>query len=220
MPNREAQASHGNPLVGYGYDLLSRFVFATVGGLDALREGALTAIGIRPGMRVLELGCGTGVLTHKLLARGAEVTAVDPSQPMLHRARRRAPTATFEQCEITDYTARGEFDRVLFAFVLHELDHATRHRALVLARNALAPCGRVAIVDHAIPKGGIVPKAVSAFVHSFEPPSTVEWLRSGFDAPIVRAGLLPEKKQILADGTAIVIVANRVKSASFTTSGA
>ena len=212
MPSREAQASYGSPLVGYGYDLLSRFVFASVGGLDALREGALAAIDVRPGMRVLELGCGTGVLTQKLIARGADVTAVDQSQPMLVRARRRAPAATFEQCEITAYTATGQYDRVLFAFVLHELDHAARHRALVLARNDLNPSGRVAIVDHAIPKGGIVPKAVSAFVHSFEPPSTIEWLRSGFDAPIVRAGLLPETKKILAGGTAIVIVASRVSS--------
>src|SRR4051812_26307799 len=107
MPSREAQASYGSPLVGYGYDLLSRFVFASVGGLDALREGALAAIDIRSGMRVLELGCGNGVLTQKLVARGADVTAVDRSQRMLVRARRRAPAATFEQCEITAYTARG-----------------------------------------------------------------------------------------------------------------
>jgi ubiquinone/menaquinone biosynthesis C-methylase UbiE len=213
MPSREAQASYGSPLVGYGYDLLSRFVFASVGGLDALREGALAAIDIRSGMRVLELGCGNGVLTQKLVARGADVTAVDRSQRMLVRARRRAPAATFEQCEITAYTARGQYDRVLFAFVLHELDHESRHRALVLSRNVLTASGRVAIVDHAIPKGGIVPKAVSAFVHSFEPPSTVEWLRSGVGAAIVRAGLLPESKQILAGGTAIVIVASGVKSA-------
>jgi ubiquinone/menaquinone biosynthesis C-methylase UbiE len=212
MPNRESHPTYASPLFGYGYDLLSRFVFAPVGGLGSLRDAALDMMGIRPGMRVLELGCGTGGLTRKLIARGADVTSVDQSPLMLRRARRRAPSATFEQCEITAYTADRKYTRVLFAFVLHELDPTARHRALVIARNALSSDGRVVIVDHALPKGGIVPKAVSAFVHSFEPPSTVEWLRGGFDAEIIRAGLIPEKKQSLAGGTATVIVASNAVS--------
>jgi ubiquinone/menaquinone biosynthesis C-methylase UbiE len=212
MPNRESHPTYDGRLFAYGYDLLSRFVFAPVGGLQSLREAALDAIGIRPGMRVLELGCGTGGLTRKLIARGAEVTAVDQSLAMIRHARRRAPAATFEQCEITAYTAHGTYERVLFAFVLHELDSEARHRALVIARNALTSDGRVAIVDHALPSGGLVPKAVSAFVHSFEPPSTVAWLRSGFDAEIIRAGLIPETKHRLADGTATVIVSTRMNA--------
>ncbi|MBI1915267.1 MAG: class I SAM-dependent methyltransferase [Planctomycetes bacterium] len=42
-------------------------------------------------MRVLELGCGTGGITRLLLERGVAVTAVDGSERMLARARRRAP---------------------------------------------------------------------------------------------------------------------------------
>src|SRR5690242_15239305 len=103
MSNEKTKSTYEQPLIGYGYDLLSRLVFAPVGGLDALREAALDAIDVRPGMRVLELGCGTGALTRKLLARGAQVTAVDWSGPMLQRARRRAPAATFEEAEITAY---------------------------------------------------------------------------------------------------------------------
>jgi hypothetical protein len=56
-------ATYRHPLVGAGYDLLARLVFAPVGGLDALRAAALDEMGLAPGMHVLELGCGTGALT-------------------------------------------------------------------------------------------------------------------------------------------------------------
>jgi ubiquinone/menaquinone biosynthesis C-methylase UbiE len=214
MSTNKANTSYDSPFIGYGYDLLARFVFAPVGGLEALREAALAAIGVKAGMRVLELGCGTGGLTRKLIKRGAEITAVDWSEPMLRRARRRAPAATFEPGEITAYTPKGRYDRVLLAFVLHELDLEARQRALELARDALTPDGAVAIVDHAIPKDGLIPRAVSAFVHSFEPPTTVEWLRGGFDAELLRSGLTPETKQSLARGTAIVVVSRRTASRS------
>lgn len=44
---------------------------------------------IKPGFRVLEIGCGTGVDTAFLAALGARVVACDPSQEMLSRTKRR-----------------------------------------------------------------------------------------------------------------------------------
>ncbi len=37
------------------------------------------AVRLRRGARILELGCGVGRMTHALLERGFEVTAVDES---------------------------------------------------------------------------------------------------------------------------------------------
>ncbi|HET9703174.1 MAG TPA: class I SAM-dependent methyltransferase [Vicinamibacterales bacterium] len=48
---------------------------------------------IRPGVRVLEIGCGTGLDTEFLATQGARVIACDPSEAMLSRARRRAAAA-------------------------------------------------------------------------------------------------------------------------------
>jgi ubiquinone/menaquinone biosynthesis C-methylase UbiE len=48
---------------------------------------------IRPGFRVLEIGCGTGVDTEFLAQLGARVIACDPSDEMLSRTKRRLETA-------------------------------------------------------------------------------------------------------------------------------
>lgn len=206
MSTHGTETSYRHPLVGYGYDLLSRLVFAPVGGLAALRDEALAAFGLEAGMHVLELGCGTGALTQRLLARGLDVTAVDQSEVMLRLARGRAPAATFAQAEITQYRPGRRYQRVLFSFVLHELDAASRGQALSLARECLTPDGAVAIIDHALPPAGLIPRAMSAFVHAFEPPSIVDWLRDGFDAELAAARLVPVVKQPLARGTAIAML--------------
>lgn len=198
-------ATYRHPLVGAGYDLLARLVFAPVGGLDALRAAALDEMGLAPGMHVLELGCGTGALTAAMLERGAVVTAVDQSEPMLRRARRRAPAATFATCELTTYRPARRFDRVLFAFVLHELDAAARRVALTLARDALAPGGAVTIVDHALPTMGLVPRAVSALVHGFEPATVVDVLRDGFAPELADTGLVTARRLSLAAGLAVAM---------------
>ena len=48
---------------------------------------------IKPGFRILEVGCGTGLDTVFLAALGARVVASDPSDEMLSRTKRRVATA-------------------------------------------------------------------------------------------------------------------------------
>lgn len=48
---------------------------------------------IKPGFRVLEIGCGTGLDTAFLTGMGARVVACDPSDEMLSRTRRRIAAA-------------------------------------------------------------------------------------------------------------------------------
>jgi SAM-dependent methyltransferase len=72
---------------------------------DAAREPALLAAwldavtaalgrhGLRPGWRVLDLGCGTGTAARALAALGCRVVGLDFSAGMLRRARAAAPPA-------------------------------------------------------------------------------------------------------------------------------
>src|SRR4249919_21458 len=54
---------------------------------------------VRPGQRVLDVGCGPGALTAELVARvgPAGVSAVDPSEPFVAAARERNPDVDVRQ---------------------------------------------------------------------------------------------------------------------------
>jgi SAM-dependent methyltransferase len=192
---------------GAGYDALARFVFAPVGGLARLRSAALDAAELPPHARVLELGCGSGGFTRLLLARGSQVTSVDRAPSMLARARRRAAEATFVESELTVYEpAPGAFDVAWCAFVLHELSAEARQAALAVAHTALAPTGKLVIVEHALPSAGWVPRAMSRLVHAFEPRSLRAWLRGGFELELLEAGFEITGRRELARDTAVVLV--------------
>jgi SAM-dependent methyltransferase len=56
-------------------------------------QAALARIGIQPGQRVLDIGCGTGVFLQLAAQRGAQVWGLDASDALLQIARRRVPAA-------------------------------------------------------------------------------------------------------------------------------
>jgi ubiquinone/menaquinone biosynthesis C-methylase UbiE len=146
--NRDAYDHRLTPVL---FDLIIKAVFAPFGGIHRLRSRALDLLGLKPGMRILELGCGTGGITQLLLERNVSVTAIDGSERMLSRARRQAPDAQFLCSRLEEYEPDGSFDRVIFAFVLHELAAPEREVAIAAARQAVKPQGVVAVLDWAAP---------------------------------------------------------------------
>ena len=54
---------------------------------EALIDQACEVGGLGPGATVLEIGCGTGQLARSLLARGLRVTAIEPGERLIARAR-------------------------------------------------------------------------------------------------------------------------------------
>ena len=57
--------------------------------VPALGQPVLDLLKVTPGERILDLGCGDGVLTEKIVALGAEVVGVDSSRDMVEAAKRR-----------------------------------------------------------------------------------------------------------------------------------
>jgi cyclopropane fatty-acyl-phospholipid synthase-like methyltransferase len=107
------------------------------------------ALGVRPGERVLEIGCGHGVAVTYLLERGARVTAVDRSPKMVAAAARRNPDAEIIRGTLEDVDlGERRFDAILAVRV--GLFHREPERARALAERWLAPGGRL-VVEHDLP---------------------------------------------------------------------
>jgi len=102
-----------------------------------------------PGIRILDLGCGTAEI---LRALPADITYVgyDMSPEYIAAAQKRfAGRGTFhcrllEQAELATLEP---FDLVLGLGVLHHLDDATARQFMVLAKSALSDGGRIYTVD-------------------------------------------------------------------------
>ncbi|WP_150288360.1 class I SAM-dependent DNA methyltransferase [Rhabdaerophilum calidifontis] len=107
----------------------------------ALREeGGLSGIG-----RVLDLGCGTGLMARALPIPGAEWTGVDLSAAMLAKARETGLYARLEQAELCSHLggeAAESVDLVLAADVFCYV--ADLAPVLCAAARVLAPAGRLA----------------------------------------------------------------------------
>jgi ubiquinone/menaquinone biosynthesis C-methylase UbiE len=107
-------------------------------------EPLLDAAGVEAGMRVLDVGCGTGVVTGAAAARGARATGVDMAAGMLAVARERHPQLEFlgADAEALPFEAAA-FEGVVASLVVNHLP-APPSAVSEFAR-VLALGGRVAI---------------------------------------------------------------------------
>jgi SAM-dependent methyltransferase len=104
----------------------------------------LDAAGVGVGTRLLDLGCGPGIVTGLAAARGAAPVGVDVSPGMLAEARRRHPDLDFMEADAVSLpVADGAFEACVGGFVLNHLP-APDAAAAELAR-ALAPGGALAL---------------------------------------------------------------------------
>jgi len=85
--------------------------------VPALGQPVLDLLQPRPGERILDLGCGDGALTEKLLASGALVVGVDAAPDMVNAARRRGLDA--REMDARTLAFENEFDAVFSNAALH-----------------------------------------------------------------------------------------------------
>jgi SAM-dependent methyltransferase len=94
---------------------------------------------LRPGVRCLELGCGTGEFTVRLLESGCEVVAVDVSEAAVERCRERVrhrAEVVVGNVETGEGLEGREFDAIVGVSVLHHVDlDATLANTFALLRN-------------------------------------------------------------------------------------
>jgi len=111
---------------------------------------------VKPGTRVLDVGCGVGRWSRQLAARGAEVMGVDLSPTMIEQARQRAVSdgvadrCRFRVQDLSNLNVGERFDLVLGVTVLqHILDPKLLRRALQAMTAHLVPGGRMILLEAA-----------------------------------------------------------------------
>ena len=132
----------GDPDALWGWD-------TPAGRRRADRRAAIIAAGagLRPGVRALEIGCGTGLFSARFAATGADLTAVDISPDLLARARLRALDGSrvrFVEGRFENLRDDQPFDAVIGSSVLHHLE---LDDALENARRLLRPGGSFSFAE-------------------------------------------------------------------------
>ena len=122
----------------------ARVVYGAGDVHDFARRAILDALALGPRDRLLEIGCGGGLLLRAALATGAAATGLDHSEEMVRLARERAPAADVVVGRAEELPfADGSFTAVAMAIVFLFLPEPVA--ALRECRRVLARGGRAAI---------------------------------------------------------------------------
>jgi SAM-dependent methyltransferase len=126
-----------NPRLAAIYDINS--------GWSADRDFYLGLADSSP-QRILDIGCGTGLIADRYAARGHAVTGADPAEAMLAVARQKPHGAAIAWVRATaeDFRSDQRFDLIIMTGHAFQvlLDDAAVSRAFATVREHLAPGGR------------------------------------------------------------------------------
>ena len=188
------------------YRVASRLMLGPVSGASRIRRAVIDASSVEQNVNVLELGCGPGLLTQHLVNAGARVHAVELSREMLDAARRRAPTATFEQADVRQFDSGSTYDVIILSYVLHELPASELPVLLDRWRTLLRDNGRLVVLDHALPNSAWRSTWLR-ILRMVEGRTIDEWLDVVLRRLIESGGTVVTTDSLLGGGRARLIVA-------------
>jgi len=156
--NEQSKTWDFDPLAARYDTLVMREAERIYARYNDVLDAVVTHAGIQPGMHVLEIGAGTGNLTQRILARGAHVIGVDPSQAMLAIAREKVGTDAnlalrqlpqpFLELPFENET----FDAVISSYAFHHIPQEHKAASLSCGLQVLKPggmwvCGDIAFCN-------------------------------------------------------------------------
>jgi demethylmenaquinone methyltransferase/2-methoxy-6-polyprenyl-1,4-benzoquinol methylase len=125
-------------------------------GLDRRWRRLTAEAVVRPGDVVLDACCGTGDLAIAAARAGGRVTGLDFSEPMLERARRKAPELDWLRGDLLELPfGDASFDAATVGFGVRNVDDL--QRALSELRRVLGDGGRLGILEITRPRGPLAP---------------------------------------------------------------
>jgi ubiquinone/menaquinone biosynthesis C-methylase UbiE len=158
VPEPDELRTEGRRLGGMArvYDLV-----CSVGGLGTGFKRRIVELGgLERHHRVLDVGCGTGVLTRLAAERAGEVVGIDAAAKMIAAASSKAAQdgqrVQFEVALIEDLPyPDAHFDVVFSSLMIHHLPPALKLRGLQEVLRVLKAGGRFIVAD--FDRGGLLP---------------------------------------------------------------
>ena len=192
IPTRGRTLDHA----AYVYDALEPILL--LGKQAEYDRRLLELLNPAPADRILDLGCGTGVLTRMIgdeldASLGGESVGIDAAARMIAVARKKraGPTCRFEvmAAENLDF-ADGQFDAVVSSLFFHHVPLDLKEKALAEAHRVLKPGGRLVVADMHIPTTGMGALVSHVSRWFFMQPQIGENIRGVLPGAMERAGFL------------------------------
>jgi SAM-dependent methyltransferase len=123
--------------------------FFTRAKVEALARVASLHLSDAPNPRVLDLGCGVGLIAEALAARIGSVEGIDPSEESVEKARERHPEGRYEVFDGARIPREpGLFDMVYAINVFHHVPPSERPALAREMSRVLRPGGLGLILEH------------------------------------------------------------------------
>ena len=177
----DTQSASGFPLEGY-LDVLDRLV--------ELAQ-------VQPGMRVLDLGCGTGNLTRRFVDLGCAALGSDFSPRMLAIARAKLPGVPFILHDLNQalpHEMGGPFERIVSAYTFHHFPLAGKIHLLGRLADRLAPGGIILMADISFENGSVQGALREELGSAWE--EEYYWLADETLAALAQAGMQADYEQV------------------------
>ena len=132
----------------------------------------LDAVDCRPGLRLLDVACGSGFISSLATSLGSTATGIDFSAAMVAQASKRYPSVSFFEADAENLPfADGSFDAIVIGFGVHHFP--SPRRAMSEALRLLRGSGRFAFTVWSSSDHALLQLVIDAIGHSGVPGSSL-----------------------------------------------